>query len=48
MLIHVVNAGETVETVARQYGVDPVRLAGDNGLGGEPLVQGQALAVQFP
>lgn len=49
MLIHVVQAGETLDRIAAVYGVSPARLRSDNGVGaaGE-LVVGQALVVQFP
>ena len=30
MTIHVVQAGETVGSIAESYGVDPARLAADN------------------
>ena len=48
MLIHVVQSGETIASIARQYGVDPLRLSSDNGVIGGQLAVGQALAVQFP
>lgn len=32
MTIHVVKAGETVGSIAEFYGVDPARLASDNGV----------------
>ncbi|MBQ9393813.1 MAG: LysM peptidoglycan-binding domain-containing protein [Oscillospiraceae bacterium] len=49
MSIHVVSAGQTVSSIAAQYGVSPVTLARLNELppGGE-LAVGQALVVQFP
>ena len=49
MIIHVVSYGETVYSIARRYGVDPARLAADNGVpaSGE-LAVGQTLAVRFP
>ena len=49
VIIHVVRSGETVYSIARQYGVDPRRLMVDNGVpetGG--LAVGQTLAVRFP
>ena len=49
VMIHVVTGGETVYSIARQYGVDPVRLAADNGVPQTGrLAVGQTLAVQFP
>ena len=49
MIIHVVTSGETVYSIARRYGVDPVRLAADNGVPASgALAVGQALAVRFP
>ena len=33
MTIHVVQAGETVGSIAESYGVDPARLAADNASG---------------
>ena len=49
VIIHVVRSGETVYSIARQYGVDPRRLLVDNGVpetGG--LAVGQTLTVRFP
>ena len=49
MLIHVVQAGETIYSIATQYGVNPARLMSDNGVGEDgALAVGQALAVLFP
>ena len=49
MLIHVVQAGETVYSIATRYGVSPERLSSDNGVGADgALAVGQALAVRFP
>ena len=49
MVIHVVEAGETLYAIAQRYGVDPVRLAADNGFSmGESLVVGQTVVVQVP
>ena len=49
MEIHIVKAGETVYSIARQYSIPFSQLAVDNGLT-EPyrLAVGQALVVQFP
>lgn len=51
MDIHVVQQGDTISGIARQYGVSPQRLAADNGIslaGGHSLVVGQALIVLHP
>ena len=49
MIIHVVKRGETVYSIARQYGVDPRRLAVDNGVPDTgALAVGQTLTVRFP
>lgn len=49
MVIHVVRPGESLSSVAREYGVPLSQLAVDNGLQNDPrLVVGQALVVQFP
>lgn len=49
MEIHVVRAGETLESIARQYGISAERIAQDNGLA-EPsqLVTGQTLVILYP
>ncbi len=49
MIIHEVRRGETVYSIARQYGVDPRRLMTDNGVP-DPgdLAVGQTLTVRFP
>ena len=48
-MIHVVKAGDTIYSIARQYGVSPVHLLADNGLREqEPLVVGQAVVIQIP
>lgn len=49
MVIHIVTAGETVYSIARQYGIPLSQLTVDNGLT-EPyrLAVGQALVIQFP
>ena len=49
MLIHIVEAGETVYGIAARYGVSPARLLSDNGLSAsDSLAVGQALLVLFP
>ena len=49
VIIHEVRRGETVYSIARQYGVDPRRLMTDNGVP-DPgdLAVGQTLTVRFP
>lgn len=49
MVIHIVTAGETVYSIARQYGIPLSQLTVDNGLA-EPyrLAVGQALVILFP
>ena len=49
MTIHVVRAGESVDSIAAYYGVDPARLAADNAVpSGMALAVGQTLVVRFP
>jgi len=49
MLIHVVQSGETIYSIAARYGVSPARLMSDNGIGEDgALAVGQALVVRFP
>ena len=49
MTIHVVQAGESVGSIAMHYGVDPVRLAADNAVPADgALAVGQTLVVRFP
>lgn len=49
MTIHVVRPGETVDSIAENYGVSPLRLAADNGLPQDlALAVGQTLVVRFP
>lgn len=56
MIIHVVQPGDTLYSLAVEYGVPLSQIAGDNGLwpsGGTPagptiLVPGQALVIRFP
>lgn len=49
MVIHIVKPGDTVYSIARQYGVSLPLFAADNGLT-EPyrLAVGQALVIQYP
>ena len=49
MTIHIVSAGETLSSIALNYGVDPMRLAADNGVPSTgALAVGQTLVVRFP
>lgn len=49
MVIHVVKSGESIYSVARDYGVNPAQMAAENGFSMEdPLVVGQTVVVQFP
>ena len=49
MTIHVVQPGETLNTIAEQYGVTPERLIIDNELPNpENLVVGQSMIVRVP
>ena len=49
MIVHVVQAGETVSSIAAGYGVDPSRLAADNSVPASGvLAVGQTLVVRFP
>lgn len=49
MIIHVVEQGETIWSIAREYGVSPERITTDNGLFGlNNLVPGQALLILQP
>lgn len=49
MNIHVVRSGESVDSIATFYGVDPVRLSADNSVPPDgALVAGQTLVVRFP
>ena len=48
MEIHVVQPGETLYSIAGQYGTDPLLLREANGVGpGGALAVGQALVVQI-
>ena len=49
MIIHVVQQGETLVSIANQYGVTPERLIIDNELPNpENLVVGQSMIVRIP
>ena len=48
MTIHIVRPGETVYSIARQYGVSPHRLASDNSVESGLLAVGQTLVIRFP
>lgn len=48
MLIHVVQSGETLFSIARRYGVSLARLKSDNGLADDAVAVGQALLIALP
>lgn len=49
MTIHVVRSGETVDSIAAYYGVDPARLSSDNAVPSSgALAVGQTLVIRFP
>ncbi|MDP4134237.1 MAG: LysM domain-containing protein, partial [Bacillota bacterium] len=49
MLIHVVKRGETIYTIAAQYGVTPYDIISTNELTNpDRLVPGQTLVILFP
>lgn len=49
MIIHVVSAGDTIENIARRYGVESENLLADNGIQiGESLVIGQSVVIAVP
>lgn len=49
MVIHVVKEGDSILSVANEYGISPERLTADNGLYGlNRLVTGQALLILTP
>ena len=49
MIIYVVQSGDTLSGIAREYGVSLENLRADNGLKIEDiLVVGQALVIQIP
>ena len=49
MTIHVVQSGDSVDSIAAYYGVDPIRLASDNSVPDNgALAVGQTLVIRFP
>ena len=49
MIIHVVQAGETINSIADQYGITSARLIQDNGLiPQDGLVPGQTIVIVYP
>ena len=49
MIIHVVEQGETIGSIAKEYGISTQRIISDNGLAGlDRLVPGQALLILQP
>lgn len=48
MEIYVVQPGDTISDISRQYGVSAARLAYDNDIFGDDLVAGQALIILIP
>lgn len=49
MTIHIVRSGESLESIARSYGVDPTRLASDNLVPSSGrLAVGQTIVIRFP
>ena len=49
MTIHIVQAGESIESIAAHYGVDPTRVASDNTVPPNgALAVGQTLVIRFP
>lgn len=48
MSIHIVQPGETIESIAALYGVTATRIILDNELSNSDLVPGQTLVVLFP
>jgi spore germination protein len=49
VIIHVVKSGDTMASVAAEYGADPELAAKENGIGlSEPLVVGQTIVIQIP
>ena len=49
MTIHVVQSGDSVDSIAAYYGIDPIRLASDNSVPDNgALAVGQTLVIRFP
>ena len=49
MTIHVVQPGESVNSIASYYGIDPARLSSDNAVPANgALAVGQTLVIRFP
>ena len=49
MTIHIVQAGESVDSIADHYGVAPARMASDNAVPPSgALAVGQTLVIRFP
>ena len=49
MTIYVVQSGETIDTIAANYGVNPARLAADNEVPASgALAVGQTLVIRSP
>lgn len=48
MVIYTVAAGDTVNSIAENYGVSPEIIIADNSLGSDALVTGQTLVIRFP
>lgn len=49
MKIHVVRSGESINSIAAYYGVDPIRLSSDNSVPPTgTLAVGQTLVIRFP
>ena len=48
MIIHVVSRGDTIESIAEQYGVSPFQIISDNELDSpDQLVIGQTIVILF-
>lgn len=48
MIIHVVERGETIESIARMYGIPVSKLIQDNSLTSSQLAVGQAIVIAYP
>lgn len=49
MLIHVVEQGDTIQSVADNYGISVIKLIQDNGLNlSDSLVTGQSIVIAYP